>query len=259
MSHPSLLVSLFSSGDVVVQRLQLKDSPYSSFTDACVKIYKTDGMTGFFRGFGATFVTSGIASAVWWAIYENVKNEMYVTIDRKERLEKSLVAPAEAAAAAAATATAAAAADASTPTLWSQLTSVNRGPQVMAGFIAGTITSVLVNPLDVVKTRLQVQDTYGKAAHDAAQKAASSAGAAAVAGPAAAAATSGDPNRYRNMFHGLYRIYVDEGVRGYWRGVMPKLVSRGPLSAMSSLLYEVVMHLSKTDDALRAEQQHKFQ
>ena len=47
------------------------------------------------------------------------------------------------------------------------------------------------------------------------------------------------------MAHGLYRIWIDEGMRGYWRGIMPKLLSRGPLSAMSSLLYEVVLHLSK--------------
>jgi hypothetical protein len=245
---PSAVRTSPAAGDVVVQRLQLKDSPYSSFRDACVQIYKTDGMAGFFRGFGATFITSGIASAIWWVIYENVKNELYVNIDRKKKLN-DLAAPSNSTPAVPPPTAASSSSDtAAAPSLYAQLTGVNRVPQILAGFIAGTFTSVFINPLDVVKTRLQVQDTYGQAAHDAASKAPSC-----VTGPSV-----GQP-RYRNMAHGLYRIYIDEGLRGYWRGVVPKIVSRGPLSAMSSLLYEVVMYLSKTDEAKQAERAHKFQ
>lgn len=240
-------VALYVPGDVIVQRLQLKDSPYSGFADACKQIYRTDGMAGFFRGIGATFITSGIASGIWWLIYESVKNEMYVSLDRKEKLKKLTDPVVEVKAVDPTTL--------ETPSMWQQFTSVNRVPQVLAGFIAGTFTSVMINPLDVVKTRLQVQDTYGQQAHDATKKAA------AAAGTAAAATVEPPPptKRYKNMFHGLYRIYIDDGIRGYWRGVMPKIVSRGPLSAMSSLLYEVVLHLSKTDEAKRLEAQYKFQ
>jgi hypothetical protein len=246
-------VALYVPGDVVVQRLQLKDSPYSGFLDACRQIYSTDGLPGFFRGFTATFVTSGIASAVWWVLYENVKKEMYDAMERRDERRKAIMTlPATGPSASTSSSSAAPSIDDSTPSLYAQLTSVNRVPQLLAGFIAGTFTSVLINPLDVVKTRLQVQDTYGQQAHDAAMKAPSS--------PVPPRAHSKHPEarkKYRSMTHGLKRIYLDEGLKGYWRGLMPKIVSRGPLSAMSSLLYEVVMHLSKSDEAKRAE--HRFQ
>lgn len=231
-------VALYVPGDVVVQRLQLKDSPYSSFTDACVQIYRTDGAAGFFRGFGATFLTSGIASALWWVAYENVKTALYKQEDEKARAEATRAVLSGAAVPLASASASAPAASAVPMSMYDQLTSVNRVPQIVSGFIAGTITSVLVNPLDVVKTRLQVQDT-----------AFTPTAAAAAAGSGGASSSSTSPHaptvRYRHMAHGLYRIWLDEGAAGYWRGIMPKLLSRGPLSAMSSLLYEVVMHLSK--------------
>lgn len=100
----------------------------------------------------------------------------------------------------------------------------------------------------VVKTRLQVQDAA----------IAQAAAAAKLAGPGHVAAPV--PVRYKHMVHGLYRIWIDEGARGYWRGIMPKLVSRGPLSAMTSLLYEVVLHLSRNSPAQRANNNNaKFQ
>jgi hypothetical protein len=106
-------------------------------------------------------------------------------------------------------------------TLWQSITEVNRLPQVGAGFIAGTMTSTIINPLDVVKTRLQVQDSQPLA--------------------------QTQKIRYRNILHGLIQLYYEEGVRGYFRGLVPKLLSRGPLSALSSLLYEIVLHLSRND------------
>ena len=239
-------VALYVPGDVIVQRLQLKDSPYKSFWDACRQIYRTDGMQGFFRGIGATFVTSGVASAVWWVIYENVKNQMYVSIEKKKKL-KSLEDQANSASTAVTASSLSSSASSSTSppsassTLWHQLTGVNRVPQVLAGFIAGTFTSVLINPLDVVKTRLQVQDAHTTTTN----------------GTSAASSTNVANKRYKNMLHGLLQIYRDDGLRGYTRGVMPKLISRGPLSAMSSLLYEVVMHLSRYEEPTGNE--HKFQ
>ena len=112
------------------------------------------------------------------------------------------------------------------------MTEVNRGPQLAAGFIAGTVTSSLINPLDVVKTRLQVQDSQSPS-------------------------TAGKPKPYRNFVHGLRQVYVEEGVRGYVRGLVPKLVSRGPLSAMSSLMYELVLYMSRMDDATPEERRRQ--
>jgi hypothetical protein len=99
---------------------------------------------------------------------------------------------------------------------------VHRIPQFTAGFIAGTITSTCVNPLDVVKTRIQTQNiqTLG---------------------------TTSSTVMYKNIFHGLQCLWREEGVHGLLRGVLPKLMSRGPLSAMSALIFELVLYYSRDD------------
>lgn len=216
-------VALYVPGDIIVQRLQLRNSPYSSFSDACRKIYRAEGIKGFFTGLTATFVTGGLASAVWWVVYENTKASLY----------------------AAQTPAAAPVSSSGNSSVWSEVWSVNRWPQINSGFIAGTITAVLINPLDVVKTRLQVQG----AQNNTTAAAATTGAAASTAAPAAGS------SRYRNMLHGMVRLWKDEGVRGFSRGLVPKLVSRGPLSAVSGLTYEVVLQLSRNQPAVAAHKQ----
>lgn len=125
--------------------MQMKDSPYSNFSDALRQIYRTDGLQGFYRGFGATFVTSAIASGIWWVVYENVKSKLYAGEQASEKAKAMEALQRQGAGAA----VPADSANAAPKTLWEELTSVNRWPQLGAGFIAGTFTSSAVNPLDV--------------------------------------------------------------------------------------------------------------
>lgn len=179
-----------------MQRLQLSNSPYKSSLDAVRKIYQNDGIKGYYRGLGATFVVSILASSMWWMTYENVKRFLY---------HPSIL-----------------------PHLkWSKSSNdneheVNRIPQVAAGFIAGTVTSACVNPLDVVKTRIQTQNIQ-------------------ISG------TTSSTVMYKNIIHGLRCLWNEEGVHGLLRGVLPKLVSRGPLSAISALIFELVLYYSRDD------------
>ena len=99
---------------------------------------------------------------------------------------------------------------------------INRIPQFTAGFIAGTITSTCVNPLDVVKTRIQTQNIQPLG-------------------------TTSSTVMYKNIFHGLQCLWREEGVHGLLRGVLPKLMSRGPLSAISALIFELVLYYSRDD------------
>lgn len=99
---------------------------------------------------------------------------------------------------------------------------VYRTPQVLAGFMAGTITAVFMNPIDVVKTRIQIQ-TIRKVDKLT---------------PVTA---------YKNVFHGLKNLLVEEGVRGLSKGIIPKLMSRGPLSAMNAVIFELVLYYSRND------------
>jgi hypothetical protein len=289
-------VALYVPGDVVVQRLQIASSPYKSFLHACKEIYKNEGLKGFFQGFGATFLTSGIASAIWWCVYENTKNFLYKHSNSKEISEDKEVEQ--------------------TKNLWEAVVGVNRIPQIVAGFTAGTITSTIINPLDVVKTRLQTQDTglitinppaikEQHKAHKQTQptttpisttlqhhtakstqsipptlrsepisisvKTTALFNKNAAANTDTAAPINGEvkrassiqaiklerPYRYKNVLDGLVRIYAEEGVHGYFRGVVPKLISRGPLSAMSSLLYELVLYCSRKDLSTSADKNHQ--
>jgi hypothetical protein len=183
-------------GDVVVQRLQVANSPYNSSLDAVRKIYVNEGIKGYYRGLGATFVVSALASSIWWMSYENVKLLLY----------RPSILP---------------------YFTWSKSSDnktneVNRIPQFAAGFIAGTITSACINPLDVVKTRIQTQNIP-------------------VLG------TTSSTVMYKNIFHGLQCLWREEGAHGLLRGVLPKLMSRGPLSAISALIVELVLYYSRDD------------
>lgn len=189
-------VLFYVPGDVIVQRMQVVNSPYKSTLDAVRKIYLNEGIKGYYRGLGATFIVSALASSMWWTAYENFKLLLY----------RPSVLP---------------------YLVWSKSSDertadVHRLPQLLAGFIAGTITSAGVNPFDVVKTRIQTQNIH-----------------------TLGATTS--TVIYKNMFHGLQCLWREEGVQGLMRGILPKLMSRGPLSAMSALIFELVLYYSRND------------
>lgn len=186
-------VPLFVPGDVITQRLQLASSPYKNARDAFRQIVNQSGYSGLFVGLNATIITSTIASAVWWQSYETTKSFLY-----KPNIIDNLYWPN------------------------SESGSVNRWPMILAGFVAGEVTSIVVNPLDVVKTRLQTQ---------------------------ASTQLSGVTNQvqYTGTFSGLRQLWQHEGAAGLFRGVVPKMLSRGPLSAVTSLTYEFILYYARKD------------
>lgn len=190
----AVCILLYVPSDVIVQRLQLVESPYKSGYDAIRQIYKNDGIKGYYRGLGATFLFTSTYSATWWTVYENAKLFLYdplilpyLTLRSKFNDDK---------------------------------TNVHRMPQVLAGFIAGTVTALCMNPIDVVKTRIQTQHIQ-------------------------AVDKSTSMTVYKNVFHGLKNLFKEEGIRGLSKGLIPKLISRGPLSAMSAVVFELVLYYSK--------------
>jgi len=58
------------------------------------------------------------------------------------------------------------------------------------GGVAGLITVYITMPLDVVKTRMQSLDA---------------------------------PRLYRNSFHCAYKVFSENGIRGFWKGTTPRL------------------------------------
>lgn len=78
---------------------------------------------------------------------------------------------------------------------------------MMAGLFATTVT----HPFDLMKTRLQLL-----------------------------------PNEYKNLFHSVSLIYGREGLRGFFSGLMPRLLRKPASAAITWALYEEVIKNGKS-------------
>eukprot|EP01114_Cavostelium_apophysatum_P021062 TRINITY_DN7242_c0_g1_i1.p1 TRINITY_DN7242_c0_g1~~TRINITY_DN7242_c0_g1_i1.p1 ORF type:complete len:344 (+),score=69.91 TRINITY_DN7242_c0_g1_i1:108-1139(+) len=181
--------------EVVVQRLQIQDhnSPtsYKGGIDAVKTIFRQEGIKGFFNGFGATLLAYAPASAIWWASYEHSKamfSDMLTKRDGSNVVVVSQHIPA----------------------------------QILAGATAGWITTILTNPMDVVKTRLQTQH-YQVTAEN--QKL----------------------TLYANTWSAFKVMMKEEGWRAFTRGVGPKLLTTTIFSSWFGLAYEFILDFSKKD------------
>lgn len=172
--------------DFVKLRLQL-DTTSASQRQAVGRIYRTlvtastDAATGqvsvprflgnVYRGVGPNLLGSTSAWALYFYFYRQYKNLVlqYADLDRDSSLQS-----------------------------WHYL---------LSAFAAGWTTSVLTNPIWVIKTRMiSTQRTA--------------------------------PGAYRSVLHGLRQIYTEEGVLGYYRGLTPALfnVAQG---AVQLSLYDI--------------------
>ncbi|EDW78447.1 uncharacterized protein Dwil_GK16434 [Drosophila willistoni] len=84
--------------------------------------------------------------------------------------------------------------------------------QVMAGGSAGFLEVCIMQPLDVVKTRIQIQ-----------------------ASPVSAAVSE---VHYNGVFDCFAKMYRNEGVTSYWKGIMPPILAETPKRAIKFLVFE---------------------
>jgi solute carrier family 25, member 44 len=168
--------------ELVTQKLQVA-SENAKLKNIVGEILRKDGLVGFYKGFGATVITSGISSSIVWVTYENAKKV----------LQKSLISQ-----------------DSSNNFLKSSVASM------MAGSLAFAASNIIVNPLDIVKTRMQVSEH-----------------------------AKGDMRAFKD---GIVKLFAEEGVKGaFSRGIGPKICSAIPLGALSSITYELILYLSRKD------------
>jgi len=85
--------------------------------------------------------------------------------------------------------------------------------------ISGIIACATTQPLDVIKTRLQTQEVLRDMANDSERN-------------------SGV--RYSGLMTTLSSVLRDEGIRGLYRGMVPRMVFAAPSAAMCWGTYEVV-------------------
>ncbi|GBG24409.1 Mitochondrial substrate carrier family protein E [Hondaea fermentalgiana] len=130
--------------DVIKERMQIQSLPrsskvaevkasqgdrfYASGYDALRSIVRTEGWRGFYRGYGATVMSFGPFSAMYFMFYEQFKS-FAETLSSQSRQRGAV-------------------------------TDLPLSVLLGCGALAGASASLCTNPLDIVKLRLQVQRQY---------------------------------------------------------------------------------------------------
>ncbi|KAK1757713.1 hypothetical protein QBC47DRAFT_376808 [Echria macrotheca] len=154
---------------------------YSSLVGAARDIALREGLRGFFAGFGATAIRDAPYAGLYVLFYEQSKRRLShlygnpspsssdTTGEKKTRMAVSRAA----------------------------------GINFASGVFSGVVCSVISNPFDAVKTRIQLQ-----------------------------------PDRYRNMVHAVRRLVAEEGFRALWDGLALRMSRKALSSALAWTVYE---------------------
>lgn len=180
MGAETLSCIIFVPVDVIKERMQVQvkgaPSAYHSAGHALRTILRDEGVRGIYKGYGATLLSFGPFSACYFLFYEQCKRAF-----RDMEHTKQL-------------------------TVLQSLT---------CSASAGALASVLTNPLDLVKLRLQIQRYKG----------------ASYTGVA-----------YRGVFHALTSVATTSGFRGLWRGAGARVAFHVPNTAITFAVYERCKH-----------------
>ncbi|XP_060531922.1 mitochondrial 2-oxodicarboxylate carrier [Cylas formicarius] len=84
--------------------------------------------------------------------------------------------------------------------------------QIGSGGSAGFVEVCIMHPLDLVKTRLQIQ--CGNSMR------------------------KGDPKYYSGVFDCLRKMYLHEGITSYWKGIVPPILAETPKRAVKFFTFE---------------------
>ncbi|XP_049849254.1 uncharacterized protein LOC126318303 [Schistocerca gregaria] len=176
--------------DVVVQRLYIRSPEVSrtrSVMSICRGIWRQHGLRGFYLGSGLTFVNYVPASAIWWTMYENLKAVFSRLVESRRRKEASD----------------------------SFVAHKHSSASMLAGGVSGAVVTLLTNPLDVVKTRIQVEETGLQRAVDR-----------------------------QSALRVIRNLYKVEGVAGFMKGLGPRIYLWIFFSVYSAMAYETIIDVS---------------
>lgn len=136
LSAEALACLIYVPVDVIKERLQIQNRTdlvqYKGGLDALVKICKTEGPMGIYKGYGATLASFGPFSALYFVFYEKFKlwSKGYLERSQDDATSKE-----------------------NEPTSGQLPLSFT----ILSSASAGSLASFLTSPLDMVKLRLQVQ------------------------------------------------------------------------------------------------------
>ncbi|CAM9150188.1 unnamed protein product, partial [Phaeothamnion confervicola] len=203
---------------------------YTGSLQAARSIVATEGLRGIYCGYGATLLSFGPFSALYFTFYEQLRA---LSLRVMRPLDAGLEATGPAGSGAGSRDAAGSGGSGSGPDsggeLFFPVTLCNAAA-------AGALASWITNPLDLAKLRLQVQ--RGEAATPVAAGIAAAASAessvlSSALPPPAVAAT-----RYVSMSDGLRKIYHAEGIRGLFRGSGARMAFHAPATAITMAIFE---------------------
>lgn len=192
--------------DVSKERLQSQppslQGRYTSSLDALQRILANEGVSGLYRGYWSTLGSFGPFSAVYFVFYEYftalLRGWYVASSGQRNRGEAELSSTAKFTLA------------------------------LLAGAAGNIVASLCTNPLELVKTRLQVQRAVLQ------RLSPSSVGGAA----AAAVHPSLYAYHYDGLLDGLAQVVRTDGVRALWRGVGARVAYTAPNAALTMGFFE---------------------
>ena len=164
---------------------------YRNLKDAISTIVKTEGSITLFHGYKATLARDLPFSALQFAFYEKFRRSAY-RLDNKKRNEGDLSLTLE----------------------------------IVTGAAAGGLAGIITTPCDVVKTRLQTQQSGNSTKPTS---------------PTGTTAAKKPPTLSNSILKSLRVIYQSEGVVGLFSGVGPRFVWTSVQSSIMLLLYQVTL------------------
>ncbi|KAK5654938.1 hypothetical protein OQA88_6695 [Cercophora sp. LCS_1] len=147
---------------------------YSSLGSAARDITAREGLRGFFVGFGATAIRDAPYAGLYVLFYEQSKRRLSALSNASSETKVTRMGVSTAA-----------------------------GINFASGVFSGVVCSVISNPFDAVKTRIQLQ-----------------------------------PDGYRNMVHAARRMVGEEGFRALWDGLALRMSRKALSSALAWTVYE---------------------
>jgi hypothetical protein len=152
--------ALWNPWEVVRQRLQIAAGAPQTFSEAAMDIIAESGVRGLYSGLGAYMALWGCYSPIMFVIYE----QGITFISRQQGMG-----------------------DHAAPSL---------ATSFAVGSFAGAAAAILTSPLDVVKTRIQIQ-------------------------------TPNSMTHYDGILHGLREVYQHEGPRVLYQGLLARSLNMG--------------------------------
>uniref|UniRef100_A0A6P7FR27 Solute carrier family 25 member 44 n=1 Tax=Diabrotica virgifera virgifera TaxID=50390 RepID=A0A6P7FR27_DIAVI len=147
-------------------------SKFSITIDVAKHIFRMDGIAGFYRGYFASLSAYVPNSALWWGFYHIYQDQLYILM----------------------------------PSWFSHLLL-----QSISGTLGGFTTTILTNPLDVVRARLQVQ-------------------------------------RIGSMRTAFRDLWVEEGVHMFTKGLSARLIQSATFSFSIIIGYETIKRISVNEE-----------